>query len=260
MPTSEFRPAPGTAVSFGTDAARYDRARPGYPAALVERVLPGPGPRDVLDVGCGTGISARPFRAAGHRVLGIDPDPRMTDLARAGGLAVQNAALEDWDPAGRLFDAVVCGQAWHWVDPVAGPAAAAAALRPGGRLAVFWNALDPPADLAEDFARVHERVLPDLPAMPRRTGAEGYTDLASRVAADLTASGAFAAPEPWRHTTREHFTREAWLELLPTGGLYTRLPRPVLDALLEGVGAAIDAAGGAFPVHRTTVAVIAERT
>src|SRR5215468_2654544 len=140
------------AESFGTDAGRYDRARPSYPAALVEWIVaasPGPG---VLDVGCGTAIAARQFQAAGCRVLGVDPDVRMADLARRNGLEVEMAAFEAWDPAGRAFDAVVAGQAWHWVDPVAGAAKAAQALRPAGRLAVFWNAFQPPPGLVDAFA------------------------------------------------------------------------------------------------------------
>src|SRR5580698_10451627 len=65
------------AESFGVDAGRYDRARPGYPAAMVERIVAESPGRDVVDAGCGTGISARLFQAAGCRVLGVDPDPRM---------------------------------------------------------------------------------------------------------------------------------------------------------------------------------------
>jgi SAM-dependent methyltransferase len=84
-----------------------------------------------LDVGCGTGISARLFQAAGCRVLGVDPDPRMAELARQGGTETEVAKFEDWDPADRTFDAVIAAQAWHWVDPVAGAAKAAAVLRPG---------------------------------------------------------------------------------------------------------------------------------
>jgi len=69
------------AESFGTDAQRYDRARPGYPDALVARIAAGsPGPK-VLDVGCGTGIAARQFQAAGCTVLGVEPDARMADFA-----------------------------------------------------------------------------------------------------------------------------------------------------------------------------------
>ncbi|MBO0837835.1 MAG: SAM-dependent methyltransferase, partial [Actinobacteria bacterium] len=51
------------AESFGADAARYDRARPSYPSALVDGIVAGSPGRDVLDVGCGTGIAARQFQA-----------------------------------------------------------------------------------------------------------------------------------------------------------------------------------------------------
>src|SRR5580692_8191730 len=151
------------AESFGDDAGRYDRARPSYPAAMVDRILADTPGRDVVDAGCGTGISARLFQAAGCRVLGVDPDPRMADLARASGLEVEVAKFEQWDAAGRSFDAVVAGQAWHWVNMAAGAAKAAAVLRPGGRLAVFWNAFDPPAELREAFGAVYQRVVPDSP-------------------------------------------------------------------------------------------------
>jgi SAM-dependent methyltransferase len=113
------------AESFGVDPERYDRARPRYPSALVERIVAAsPGP-EFLDVGCGTGIAARQFRAAGGRVLGVEPDARMADFARRNGIEVETATFEAWDSAGRTFDAVVAGQAWHWVDPVAGAAKAA---------------------------------------------------------------------------------------------------------------------------------------
>jgi SAM-dependent methyltransferase len=149
------------AEGFGADAGRYDRARPTYPADLVERIIAASPGRDVLDVGCGTGISARLFQAAGCRVLGVDPDPRMAELARQGGTETDVSKFEDWDPAARTFDVVISAQAWHWVDPVAGAAKAAAVLRPGGRLAVFWNVFGPPEDLREAFGEVFRRVLPD---------------------------------------------------------------------------------------------------
>src|SRR5947208_4459723 len=128
------------AESFGTDAERYDRARPSYPTALIDRIVAhSPGP-DLVDAGCGTGIAARQFQAAGCRVLGVEPDERMAEPARRAGVETEIATFEDWAPHGRRFDAVIAAQAWHWVDPVAGAAKAAQVLRPGGRLAVFWNA------------------------------------------------------------------------------------------------------------------------
>jgi ubiquinone/menaquinone biosynthesis C-methylase UbiE len=56
------------AESFGVDAARYDRTRPPYPAALADRIIAASPGTDVLDVGTGTGIVARQFQAAGCRV------------------------------------------------------------------------------------------------------------------------------------------------------------------------------------------------
>ena len=88
------------AESFGSDAERYDRTRPSYPGALVERIVASSPGREVLDVGCGTGIAARQFQAAGCRVLGVDPDARMAGLARQGGLEAEVATFEAWDPAG----------------------------------------------------------------------------------------------------------------------------------------------------------------
>jgi SAM-dependent methyltransferase len=79
--------------------------------SLPSPSAPGPG---VLDVGCGTGIAARQFQAAGCRVLGVDPDPRMADLARQSGFGVEVTTFEAWDPVGRAFDAVIARRAWHW--------------------------------------------------------------------------------------------------------------------------------------------------
>jgi SAM-dependent methyltransferase len=250
------------AESFGSDADRYDRSRPSYPQALVDRIVAAsPGP-NVLDVGCGTGIVARQFQAAGCRVLGVDVDARMAELARQRGLEAEVAKFEEWDPAGRAFDAVVCGQAWHWIDPVAGAAKAAQALRPGGRFAVFWNAMEPPSGLAEAFAAVTRQVLPGRPGGDRTMpGGEGYLALCAKAADGAREAGGFGDPEQWRFDWDRPYTRDEWLDLLPTlGGIGARLPPAKLADLLAGVGAAIDAVGGTFTMHYATVAFTAPRT
>ena len=247
------------AESFGTDAGRYDRARPSYPAALVEWIVaasPGPG---VLDVGCGTGIAARQFQTAGCQVLGVDPDARMADLARRNGLKVEVAAFEAWDPAGRAFDAVIAGQAWHWVDPVAGAAKAAQALRPGGRLAVFWNAFQPPPRLGEAFAEVYRQVLPGLPNVWAGPILDVYLRMCAKAADGFRQAGEFGDPEQWRFGWDRSYTRGEWLDQMPTFGGHTQLPPAQLEDLLAGIGAAIDAVGGSFTMHYTTVAVTAAR-
>jgi SAM-dependent methyltransferase len=247
------------AESFGADAERYDRTRPRYPQALVDRIVAGSPGRAVLDVGTGTGIVARQFQAAGCTVLGVDPDERMAALARQGGTEVEVATFEAWDPAGRQFDAVIAGQAWHWVDPVAGAAQAARVLRPGGRLALFWNSFRPPPGLGEAFAAVFRRALPDTPMARGLPGPDGYATLCDRAAGGMRQAGGFGGAEQWRFDWDRRYTREEWLDQQTTFGGSAQLPPATLAALLSGIGAAVDAVGGSFTMGYTTVAVSATR-
>src|SRR6185437_6141942 len=249
------------AEGFGAEAGRYDRARPTYPAELVERIVAASPGRRVLDAGCGTGICARLFQAAGCQVLGVDPDPRMAERARQGGTEVEVARFEDWDPAGRAFDAVVAAQAWHWVDPVAGAAKAAAALRPGGRLAVLWNAFDPPPGLRAAFTALFQRVMPGSPGGNywARPALDAYRVMGGRAADGIRAAGAFGEPQEWLSRWSRPYTRDEWLDLVPTTGGFGRLPAGVRAELLAGLGAAVDAAGGAFTMGYATLAVTAAR-
>jgi SAM-dependent methyltransferase len=250
------------AESFGTDPQRYNNARPGYPDALVARIVAGsPGP-DVLDVGCGTGIAARQFQAAGCRVLGVEPDARMADVARASGLSVEVATFEAWQPAGRTFDAVVAAQSWHWVDPVAGAVKAARVLRPDGRLAIFGHVFEPPVEVAEPFAAAFRRAAPDSPfaTMPARRPLATYQAAYATIADKIRETNQFNDPEHWRFDWERSYTRDQWLALLPTTGGLTRLPPEKTADILDAVGIAVDALGGRFTMRYTTLATTAVRT
>ncbi|MEV4413147.1 class I SAM-dependent methyltransferase [Catellatospora sp. NPDC049609] len=244
------------------DAARYDRTRPRYPDDLITRLLAAAPGCDVLDVGCGTGIEARQFQAAGCTVLGVEPDARMAGFARDAGLPVEEATFEDWPARGRTFDAVVAGTAWHWVDPVAGAAKAAQVLRPGGLLAPFWHVFQLPPEVAEALAVGCRRVAPDAPFsfQPSVPALAGYQALFDKAVDGVRQAGAFGEPEQWRFDWAHTYTRDEWLDLLPTSGALTRLAPDSLAEVLDGVGAALDAKGGAFTMPYTTVAVVARRS
>lgn len=248
------------AESFGADAERYDRARPRYPDALIRRIAaasPGPG---LLVVGSGTGIDARQFQAAGCQVLGVEPDARMAAFAEHHGVPTEVATFEDWDPAGRHFDAVTSGMAWHWVDPVAGAAKAARLLRPGGRLALSWYVFQAPPELKEAMDGVYARALPGHPfsggTMP---GLDAYSAFFTKAENGLAEAGGFAPPERWRYDWTRTYTRDEWLDMVPTSGGMSTLPPEQLTDLLAGIGAAIDRAGGTFTMEFSTVAVTTTR-
>lgn len=259
-PPSEPHRARWVAESFGAHPERYDRTRPGYPQGLVDRILASSPGLDVLDVGIGTGVSARPFQAAGCRVRGVEVDSRMAAFARQHGFAVDVSRFEDWHPAGRTFDAVIAGMSWQWVDPVAGAAKAAELLRPRGRLAVFWNVQQPPRELADAFSEVYRRVLPETPfAGAPRNPLDAYERVLDTAVAGIRATGAFSEPERWRLDWERSYTRDEWLEQVPTFGGHSQFPPAKLEELLSSVGTAIDEVGGRFRMRYAAVSITATR-
>ena len=132
------------ARSFGADMAAYARARPGYPAAAVDWLLP-PGAVDVVDLGAGTGQLTRSLVEWGLRLTAVDPSASMRAALSAAlpAVPVLAGSGESIPVPDARADAVLCAQAWHWVDPVAASAEVARVLRPGGVLGLVWNTRDP---------------------------------------------------------------------------------------------------------------------
>lgn len=236
------------AGSFGEDAEAYDSARPTYPAALVDDLLAG-GALSVLDVGCGTGIVSRLFTARGKQVLGVEPDPRMAQVARSHGLEVETATFEEWDDAGRRFDLLVAGQAWHWVDPVVGAAKAARVLRPGGRIGLFWNRGRVPDGLRQEIDAAYRELAPEL--------TETHPQRQLGPAESLRADGRFRSVQLRAYPHVVEYTTASWLALLPTHSNHRLFDPERRARLLDRIGECIDAAGGHFVIDYNTALVTA---
>jgi hypothetical protein len=129
-------------------------------------------------------------------------------------------------------------------------------------MAMFWNAGQPSSGLAEAFADVYRRVLPD--SLPARAGTmpavDGYSVLCTKATDGTWEAGAFGEPEQWRFDWERSYTRDEWLDQLPTSCVASQFPPARLNELLAGMGAAIDAAGGSFTMGYTTVVATAART
>ena len=133
----------GPATSFGQVADEYERGRPGYPEEAV-RWLVGAEPRDVVDLGAGTGKLTRSLVSLGHRVTAIEPLPEMLEHipeTAPGAFAVLgNAEVIPLPDA--CADVVTAAQSFHWFDHAVALPEIARVLRAGGRLALVWNTRD----------------------------------------------------------------------------------------------------------------------
>lgn len=147
------------ARSFGSQAAAYQAGRPDYPEVAAGWLLEPVSRRSVrvADVGAGTGKLTRALLAAGAgEVVAIDPDAAMLAALRTAlpGVPTHEGTAEHLPLDDASVDAVVLGQAWHWVDPAAASAEIARVLRPGGVLGLIWNVRDETTPWVAELSRI----------------------------------------------------------------------------------------------------------
>lgn len=125
---------------FGEAAEAYERGRPRYPDAIIDWLL-ADDPATVVDLGAGTGKLTRGLVGRGAAVVAVEPDPGMRAALAAAlpGTSVIAGTGEDIPLRDGFADAVVVGQAWHWIDHVRAAPEVARVLRPGGLLGLVWN-------------------------------------------------------------------------------------------------------------------------
>jgi SAM-dependent methyltransferase len=142
-------------LSFGAEAAAYERGRPSYPPEAIDWLLQ-ENARDVLDLGAGTGKLTTRLVERGLEVVAVDPIPEMLELL-SHSLPDTPALLgtaEDIPLPDDSVDAVLVAQAWHWFDPERAVAEVARVLRPGGRLGLVWNTRDERMGWVKDLGRI----------------------------------------------------------------------------------------------------------
>jgi SAM-dependent methyltransferase len=168
-----------TARAFDRVSPDYERGRPEYPAAAIERLGLGAGSR-VLDLGAGTGKLTRLLDAAGLETIALDPSRAMLAelTARVPRATTLVGTAEAIPLADASVDAVTAGQAFHWFDAPAALAEIHRVLRPGGTLGLVWNhrdETDPLQALLGELTDPPERETPrgwrlDVPALVAASG------------------------------------------------------------------------------------------
>lgn len=176
---------------FSEQSEVYARARPGYPAAMLERLLARADiqpPTRIVEFGAGTGLFTRELVARGFTVLAIEPSDAMREQAGASaGVTWQRGSFESHalEPGGARW--IVAAQAFHWADPTRALPALHRALAPDACFTALWNDRDVPASslLRFTFAAIERRVPEfdegyrkrDWAAVLRSTGDFGRVEL-----------------------------------------------------------------------------------
>jgi SAM-dependent methyltransferase len=224
---------------FNQIAGEYDRHRPAYPDALVDRACEraelAPGAA-VLEIGCGTGQLTRSLLARGLRVMAVEPGAQLAARARAhlpgaGDVEFLNVGLEEARLPRARYPAAFAASAIHWVDPNVGWRAIADALVDGGTVALlsYFGLQDRRSDedqraLRSALARVAPELAGEWPV---------YRDL------DATLAGA---------ARRQHNLSEVWAWLGShdvargyVGDLFAEVQIAAIPTLVEHTADALNA-------------------
>jgi hypothetical protein len=78
-----------------------------------------------------------------------------------------------------------------------------------------------------------------------------------KAAEGLGQSGPFQESERWRFDWDRPYSRDEWLDQVPTFSGHSQIPPVELERLLAGIRGAIELAGGSFTMGYATVAITA---
>jgi len=132
-----------TPGDFTSQAGSYGRARPGYPAGLVDRLVSYAGLVEgdpVADLGAGTGLFTQLLAARHFSVTAVEPNEAMRSQAppMAGVVWLASTFEATGLPASSQRWAVAA-QAFHWADPSRALPEIRRILQPQGCFTVLWN-------------------------------------------------------------------------------------------------------------------------
>lgn len=190
---------------FGATFQDYQIYRIGYAPRLFDRLKNdfqiGIADQKILDLAAGTGLLGAALDHQGCDITLVEPSAALLRCAigkrRIAGRA---EALPFCD---NVFEAVVAGQCWHWLDRQAAPKEIMRVLAPGGFLSVIYQTYIPlPGSVAEATERLIFKHRPGW-RHANSTGING------QVLRDMQVNG-FQRIESFSFDVEFQFTRDDW--------------------------------------------------
>lgn len=222
--------------SFEDVAEIYERARPGYPQEAVDwlrgelDLRPG---RTVLDLGAGTGKLTRQLLETGATVIAVEPGDEMRAQLERAVPAVEalRGSAEGIPLPDESVDAIVVGQAFHWFRHDEALPEMHRVLRPGGGLALLWNARDPDSPLVDEVNDLLEEVLKDRKTTPNSS-------------VELVNSALFGPVEERQFHFAQELDANSLADRVASISFVAALPRGRREEIESRLRAVVEGAGG----------------
>lgn len=254
------------ANSFDQVAELYNKARPSYPAQLVDDLLSLaelPESGSILEVGCGPGKATVLFAPSGHQMICLEPGESLAAVAKRNLSAFPNVQIirsrfEDWPGPENIFDLLISAQAFHWIEPKAGFAKAASVLKSTGAIGLFWNRSDETGALyRRAFDEAYARYAPEIAKAQAEDVLEVWIEQWKR---QIDSSGLFGPVLVKQYPWSLEYDAAEYLEMISTHSDHIVLSKREKRPLFQSIEREIEGLGGRITKKYVAVLFFAKRT
>jgi len=253
-------------TEFERFADDYGSVRPGYPPEGIEDVIRecglAPASR-VLEIGMGTGIATADLLRSGASFVGIEPGQNLLRIAKErlgpdARVEYFGSPFEDFKSE-ETFDAVVSATAFHWLKESDKFERVASLLKPGGKLAIFWNSFCRSGDAANaEVEDAYRRLLPGTYGPEADVNGKVLAKADGKVR-EILDSRTFTLGFLRRYVRRHEYGAERYVSLLRTYPKIIQAEEPVREEFLKEISSIV-ARHGQMVVPVMTTVCIAQRT
>ena len=152
-------------VQWSDVSEEYNDIRPKPPLSIIEIILSWlqRKPDTIVDVGCGTGLSAFIWNGIAKNIIGIEPNDDMRAIAEknvcSGNIIFRNGFSNETGLPSDYADVITVSQAFHWMDIDSTLAEFYRILKQDGVLAIYDHAVPPVLDwkIEKEFLALREK-------------------------------------------------------------------------------------------------------
>ena len=154
---------------FTQQSKHYDVGRPSYSPELLHFLF-----KEhlsvqaiIADIGAGTGKLTKPLLEQGNRVIAVEPNDAMRQVAQETLKGFERAQFvkgtdSDTTLANESVDAITVAQAFHWFDVHAFQKESKRILKPHGKVFLIWNMRDEEADINKKNFEIFQTYCPNF--------------------------------------------------------------------------------------------------
>lgn len=151
---------------FTGKATIYERYRPEYPKEFIDYLFSELGfskNTTIADIGSGTGILSKQLLEKGSRVMCVEPNENMRQIAERSLSTYSNfisidGSAEDTKVEEKSVDYITVAQAFHWFDAEKFKLECQRIIKPKGKVVLVWNSRVTNSELVTENGQICEKL------------------------------------------------------------------------------------------------------